>query len=983
MKLFNKFFTILAFTILSAMIMTSCKNSAEVVKGDPTNTQIYTLDNGLKVYLSVDKKEPRIQTYVAVRVGSKDDPHETTGLSHYLEHLLFKGTESYGTVNYEAEKPLLDQIETEFEKYRTMTDPEERKRQYAIIDSISYAASEYFIGNEYDKIMASMGASGSNAFTSFDMTVYTEDIPSNQVEAWAKVQSDRFKNLVIRGFHTELEAVYEECNLGLSDDGGNALDTLLFAMFDKHPYGEQTTIGTQEHLKNPSIINIKNHYNNFYVPNNVAICMAGDFNPKEVLAIIKKYFGDWKRNDNIKTLQFEDEEPITQHIEKVVYGQEAPFIEIGWRFAAPYKYNRNELDNSADTLFLLNKVLFNGKAGLLDKELNRPNKVLGAYSFAYNLSDYSIFLLLVEPKDGQSLEEAKSLVMEQIERVKNGDFDQSILTSIMNNYKRDQMRRYDSYQSKAAMQYNAFIKQLPWEYIVGEEERLSKITKDDIVAFASRHLNDNYVQVSKLQGPQQGVAKLEKPAITSIRTNRDTSSVFLRDMEKLIASAKKIEPVFVDFDKELTISTIGSNQEYYYKKNEDNELFNLTFRFANGSNDDFAKLPYAFSYLYSLGTDSLTSDQFNDEFYSLACNYSLSAGDNQVTMGINGIASSMEDALKLFESLVANPSPNEELLSTLKLNWIRSMLNDKDNKSSNERAINMYAIYGPDNPFTRVLKPVEIMALTSDDLINEVKKLLSYEHSVIYYGPLSEQDSKSLIEKYHKSGELQKLPPTKVWKAMSSQTPTIYLAPYKANQINMYRISVYDNGEQVTTPENDALVRLYDSYFGSGMSSIVFQDIREAKGLAYHASANTTLPSLSGEIPYYTARVYTQNDKMIDAMKAFDEILDQMPQNDRSFGVTKDNLLQNYATLRYNGENVIWKYISLKNRGVELDYDKTFYETLQKLTLQDIVKYQNEKIKGRSFNTGLLANPAEIDIDGIDKSYGPVKKLTREEIFGY
>lgn len=142
----------------------------------------------------------------------KNDPAETTGLAHYFEHLMFKGTNSYGTQNYEAEKPLLDQIEQQFEIYRKTTDEIQRKAIYHTIDSLSYEASKYAIPNEYDKLMAAIGASGTNAYTAYDQTVYVEDIPSNQIENWAKIQVDRFENNVIRGFHTELEAVYEEKN---------------------------------------------------------------------------------------------------------------------------------------------------------------------------------------------------------------------------------------------------------------------------------------------------------------------------------------------------------------------------------------------------------------------------------------------------------------------------------------------------------------------------------------------------------------------------------------------------------------------------------------------------------------------------------------------------------------------------------------------------------------------------------------------------
>ena len=264
------------------------------VPGDMMQTRIYTLDNGLKVYLSVNNEKPRIQTYIAVRTGSKNDPAETTGLAHYLEHLMFKGTKQFGTNNAEAEAPLLAEIELRYEAYRRLTDPEARRQAYHEIDSVSQLAAKYFIPNEYDKLMAAIGAEGTNAYTSNDVTCYTEDIPSNEIENWAKIQSDRFQNMVIRGFHTELEAVYEEYNIGLSSDGRKLYATAYKMLWPNHPYGLQTTIGTQEHLKNPSITNIKNYFNKWYRPNNVAICMAGDLDPDKTIAIIEKYFSSWE-----------------------------------------------------------------------------------------------------------------------------------------------------------------------------------------------------------------------------------------------------------------------------------------------------------------------------------------------------------------------------------------------------------------------------------------------------------------------------------------------------------------------------------------------------------------------------------------------------------------------------------------------------------------------------------------------------------------
>ena len=371
------------------------------VPGDLMQTRIYTLDNGLKVYISVNQEKPRIQTFIAVRTGSKNDPSETTGLAHYLEHLMFKGTKQFGTNNPQAEAPLLDEIEKRYEEYRLVTDPELRRQKYHEIDSISQLAAQYFIPNEYDKLMAAIGAEGSNAYTSNDVTCYTEDIPSNEVENWAKIQSDRFKNMVIRGFHTELEAVYEEYNIGLSSDQRKLFYTISKMLWPNHPYGTQTTIGTQEHLKNPSIVNIKNYFNKWYVPNNVAICMAGDLDPEKAIALIDKYFGDWKPGDDVTQPTFAPLTPLTTPKDSTVIGQEAEQVWMAWRTK-----EANALQ--ADTLQLLEDVLSNGRAGLFDINLNQTMKVQRAIGTSELMHDHGGFFLMGTPKQGQSLEEVRS-----------------------------------------------------------------------------------------------------------------------------------------------------------------------------------------------------------------------------------------------------------------------------------------------------------------------------------------------------------------------------------------------------------------------------------------------------------------------------------------------------------------------------------------------------------------------------------------------
>ena len=415
---------------MAAMTLQAKDYKYTQVNGDKMQTRIYTLDNGLKVYLSANSEKPRIQTYIAVKTGSRNDPAETTGLAHYLEHLMFKGTQRFGTSDYAKEKPLLDDIERRYEVYRQTTDSLQRRQLYHGIDSVSQLAAQYNIPNEYDKLMSSIGSEGTNAYTSNDVTCYTENIPANEVENWAKVQSDRFQNMVIRGFHTELEAVYEEYNIGLGSDNRKLWESIGKLLFPTHPYGTQTTIGTQNHLKNPSIVNIKNYFRKYYVPNNVAICMAGDMDMDKVIAIIDKYFGTWKPGNDITAPQYAPVADITAPRDTTVTGLEAERIMLGWKF-------KGAADLQADTLNIISDMLSNGKAGLMDLNLDQKMKYLGGGAGINDMSEYSIFVMLGAPKEGQTLDEVKALLLGEIENLKNGNFSDDLLPSIINNAKLD------------------------------------------------------------------------------------------------------------------------------------------------------------------------------------------------------------------------------------------------------------------------------------------------------------------------------------------------------------------------------------------------------------------------------------------------------------------------------------------------------------------------------------------------------------------
>ena len=960
-----------ALAALTLVSLASChKYKYETVKGDPLKTKIYTLDNGLKVYMSVNKETPRLQTYIAVKVGSKNDPHETTGLSHYLEHLMFKGSENFGTSDYEAEKPLLDSIRALFEVYRTKTDPAERIALYHKIDSISYEASKIAIPNEYDKLMSIIGASGTNAFTSNDMTVYTEDIPSNEIDNWAKIEADRFRHPVIRGFHTELEAVYEEKNMSLTEDQEKAMEAIDSVLFTKHPYGLQTTLGTQEHLKNPSIINIENHRNNFYVPNNIAICVSGDFDPDTFVATIEKYFGDWEPNPDIKTLQYEEEAPITAPVEKNVFGLDAEFVMVGWRTPGEKDFLRSEVGD------LVSSILSNGKAGIADLDLIQAQKVNSFFGFNYTRPDYGEFLLFGYPRAGQTLEEVRELMLEEIAKLRAGDFDDELIQATINNYKLSKMRQLERNGNRAMAFVNSFINEHNWKDDALQMKRLEKVTKQQIVDWANEYLGANsHVTAYKRLGVDKNIDKIAAPAITPIETNRDKQSAFLKDIQQ--TEVKPIDPVFLDFSKDMKKGEI-SGLEFLYKKNELNDIATLFCTFDKGTQND-PRLDIAFRYLDYLGTPDRSAEQIKKELYNLACNERYSAGPLQSNIGVTGLDENVGKAMAIVEDLIFNAVADTNILAEVKSDILKNRADEKLSQSGCFSALQRYIFYGPEFIGKNTLTNEQVLALTSDELLQAVRDLYGKKHDILYYGPSDEGAARKIIADCHKVSDNPEALEKEIPQDRRVEKSEVFIAPYDANQF--YYLQYSNDGNKFDV-SNDPSVTMYNNYFGSGMNAIVFQEMREARGLAYSARAFLRTPSFKESDYSFYAFIASQNDKLREAVEAFDKIINDMPESPEAFEVAKTAVLNNLRTNRTTGISVLYDYLDLKDLGLTEDRDKAVFEKIQNMTLEDVKAFQQKWIKDRKYVYGLLGRESDFDMDFV-RSLGPVTELTLEDIFGY
>lgn len=936
---------------------------------DAMNVRIYTLDNGLKVYLSVYKDAPRIQCLIPVRVGSKNDPAETTGLAHYLEHLMFKGTPNFGTQNWEAEKPLLDQIEQQFEVYRRTREQHDRDSIYHVIDSLSYLASGYAIPNEYDKMMKYIGSQGTNAGTSNDYTVYIEDIPSNQLENWAIIQTDRFSHPIFRIFHTELETVYEEKNTSLAKDSRKAMEALLASLYPNNAYGKQTTLGSCEHLKNPSLTNIKNFFNTYYVPNNMAVCLAGDFDYDEAIAIIDKHFGKLQQKD-VPHYVVPKEKPIKQPVVREVRGYEEEFMYLAYRLDLPA--------NSRDLYVaeMAKSILYNGKCGMMDLNVNQKHLAAGTYAFLYDLCDNSSFVFGGEPKDGQQMEDVRDIILQQVELLKKGEFDESLLQAAINNMEASEMRQLQSNRSRANAMAHAFENNIDWYYASQELASYKKITKEDVVKFANKYFGDNnYVVVYKRQGEPEETEKVTKPAITAIQMNRDAESEFFTNIKA--RKVNPIQPEFVDFQKSITFDKYKTVSLDYLHNDED-QTFTLKMIFPAGEMNNIV-LPYVSGYLNHLGTPKMSVEDVKNQFYSLACNYSISVSDKESFITLSGIDNNRDKAFKLMMDLFKNAQADSIVLQDIKEDILLSRKNAKSSQNSVMNCLRSYCEFGPELVAYQ-LTAEQLADLTGEEILAALRQLLTYQPEILYYGPASLKSvKKSLAANYKLPKSFAEPAPAKKFDRVETSDNVVFYAPYPAKQSRV--ITSMRSGK--LDPKVISVVKMYNQYFGGSMNAIVFQEMREKRSLAYSAQSAFVLPREKDDYMYNYSYIATQNDKVIDALVAFDSLFNAMPTSQAAFDLAKEGAKSAIAANRITKMNILNTYIANRKLGFDYDYRKDFYNLIDGFTMKDIQNFNEKYIQNQPKTYMILATEGEVDLDAIGKQFGPVKRLTLEDIFGY
>ncbi|UZO80307.1 insulinase family protein [Aquimarina sp. ERC-38] len=937
------------------------------VANDPTGLRLYTLDNGLKVYLGQNQEEPKIQTLIAVKAGSTYDPADNTGLAHYLEHMVFKGTDEMGTQNFEEENKLIQQISDLYEKHKATSDSVAKKAIYKEIDQISKEASKLAIANEYDKLVNSLGSEGTNAFTSQEQTVYVNKIPSNELDKWLQIESERFSQLVLRLFHTELEAVYEEFNRGQDSDGRKQYYAVLEGLYPTHPYGTQTTIGKSEHLKNPSMEAIHNYFNTYYVPNNMAVILVGDLDYDTTIKMVDKAFGSYEKKEVVQP-EFSEEQPITSPIKKEIFGPTSESLYLAYR--TPGKGTKDEIMVS-----LIDMILANSKAGLIDLNLNQKQKVQNASSFTNFDREYGFHLLYGTPKANQSLDEVRDLLLAQVEQVKKGNFDDWLIEAVVNDLKVNKIKEYENASSVAYAYLDAYIYDLPWDEYLQTLDKMKEITKQEVVAYANTLYGTNYVEVHKLKGEDPSVIKVNNPGITPVDLNRDKESIFLTKINQI--ESPELSPKFVNYQTAISKANTTSGLPLAYVKNENNDLFELNFILDMGQ-DHNKKVSLATGYLNFLGTDTYTPEDLQKEFYKLGVNYSVTASSDRTIIKLSGLEENLDKGLKLLEHLLENAKADPKTYA----DYVDSILKGREDGKTQKgnilwNGLFNYGKYGENSPLRNIYTAQELKDLNPEELVNTIKDLKNYKHRLFYYGKDVDNAIK-VVDQYHSIPENLKDYPEQTIYEQKETGGNVYFVNYDMVQAEMLLLA---KGSEFDA-EKMAGSLLFNTYFGSGLSSIVFQEIRESKSLAYSAFSQYAQARDKGKSNYLYAYIGTQANKMPEAVDAMMDLMTTMPEAQEQFEQAKEATLKKIAAQRITKANIFWNYERLKRLGITNDNREAIYNQIKSMTMSDLKGFFEENIKGEQYNMLVIGNKKDVDLKALQK-IGKVQELEIDYLFNY
>ncbi|MFO7862990.1 MAG: insulinase family protein [Salinivirgaceae bacterium] len=927
----------------------------------------YTLENGLTVILKEDNRQPKVFGAVITKAGAKDDPEDATGMAHYQEHMLFKGTQTLGTVNWEKEKVHIDKIFELYDELGQTKDDSARKEIQQKINEESVKASEYSILNETSFLINAMGGTRLNAGTGPDQTIYYNQFPPNQIEKWIDLYAERFYKPVFRSFQSELEVVYEEKNMYDDQFFSGLIDSYNKKFFKNHPYGQRSIIGTTDDLKNPSLTKMYQFFEDWYRPGNMALVMVGDFNIDEVKPLIAQKFGKWEAGEVPEHKTYE-EEPFDGREFLKVRKSPIPLGVIGFR--APGQKSDDALGWEVTMKILTN----NAQSGLLD-ELMVDNDMPLATAFNMPYFDYGETALLYFPGFFKRLKKGEKKIMKKIELLKNGEFDETLLQSVKDEMYKSYQLELESIESQAVeLAYTFSMDKDPLE-VYKRPDKIKAISKQDIVELANKYFTENrLVMYSKMGFPKK--EKLEKPGYEPVVSNTNAKSPYREKFEDIPATPYQLEPI--DLEEEITVTDISDKVHLRYGPNPLNDIAELTIQFNKGKKQDLM-LDYALMTMNDASPEGMELGEFKNLMGKTACTYRFYATDNYVVLKVKGPEDRLPEAYALLNQLLENPSISKDKIKQLYKQVKMERKMEKTEPDMIAGGLFSYLRFGEESEYLKRLGKKELKKLKPEDLIEPFKDAIKYEADLFYIGQNKpEEVTKQLVDncaflsKVKLAGKGNEGPDYKKY----NKNQVFFINHDNTNQSKAF---LFINQDKVK-PEEVPMVEAFNMYFGGGFSGLVLQEIREYRSMAYSAGANYAKPEHKDHDALFVGYVGTQCDKTIDALTIFNDLIRDMPKKPERMDMIKEYLVNSAITKKPDFRSLPYMHRYWNHMGYAGDPLPERVEAYKNLNFDDVVKFWKEKIKDRAVVLAVVGNSEDISMDEL-KKFGEIQVKEWEDVF--
>ena len=930
----------------------------------------YKLENGLTVLLWEDHDAPDVTGYVVVRAGAVDEPAEYTGLAHYLEHMLFKGTQRIGALDWEKEKPIYDSIIALYDQYSDATDPKVREQLATQINECSMREAKISSTEDFFNMLDVIGAEGVNAYTSYDLTAYHNSFPAAEMYRWLTIFSDRLIDPVFRTFQAELENVFEEYNMYANEPSSQAQKKLMEDVYKGSPY-ERDVIGLPEHLKNPRLSRLIEFYNTWYVPNNMALIIVGDFDTESTKPMIAETFGRLQP----KELPARPSYPSVQLTGKKHYN-------LGYTPQVAWVYQGvKEGDPDQDILEFVCNLLYNGQTGLLD-QVNTKGDVGQAYAFSDSRrNDGRVFVMAVPYYDAnqqmyESDKATEAIIMKEIDKIKRGEISDELIANVKHMYAQSYKSFNESPSTKMNVLVDAFTYAKPVDDIFTANEKIQNLTKEEIARVAKKYFDADHMTLSFDEDTKSMKAKpLPKPNIKPLDPVKNAKTAYAEAFQKLPKGTLK--QTFNDFN-DVKVSSLGENVTLRYTPNNKNDIFSLILRYGVGEHE-MPLLPYAAALMSNagiMGSPAIEGKDFKQQMAELGASVEYGSNDSYFYIAITGEDGNMAKIMNLVNRQLLMPYLEQKQLDAVKGGVFVSRLIRQKQTAVQKSALMQYAMYGKKSSYLDEVPFADIWGMGLPKVQSLIAQAREYALDVFYCGTLPQDQ---LVANLPLTEGMKPSKSPFVQDRQKYDKPTVLFLPNSnVQQADLY---FYINGRPYDIA-SDVASDAFNQYMSGGFTGIVLNEIRVKRSMAYSAYGVDATPELPGKDCYFIGYVGTQSDKVNDAISVYMDILNEMPADSTNIVALKAALKQAAQTAKPSMRSKAAAYEHWQRLGYKDDPAKVNAAAIDALTFNDIEKFYKENIQGKPVTIVLMGDPKKIDLKAIEKKLGcKVTKLSPAKLF--